>query len=55
MILLVTQRVGTIRESDNIIVLDEGKIESIGTYEYLEKNSPVFKEFIKSQQREVLQ
>ncbi len=54
MILLVTQRVGTIRESDNIIVLEEGKIESIGNYEYLEKNSPVFKEFIKSQQREVL-
>ncbi len=54
MILLVTQRVGTIRESDKIIVLEEGKIESIGNYEYLEKNSPVFKEFIKSQQREVL-
>ena len=54
MIILVTQRVGTIKDSDNIIVIDEGKIESIGNYEYLEKNSKVFKEFIISQQREVL-
>jgi ATP-binding cassette subfamily B protein len=54
MIILVTQRVGTIKESDNIIVLDEGKIESMGNYEYLEKNSPIFIEFIKSQKREVL-
>ncbi len=54
MIILVTQRVGTIKDSDNIIVLDEGKIESVGNYEYLEKNSKVFKEFILSQAREVL-
>ncbi len=54
MVLLVTQRVGTIKESDNIIVLEEGRVESIGNYEYLEKNSKVFKEFIESQQREVL-
>lgn len=54
MIILVTQRVGTIKDSDNIIVIDEGKIESIGNYKYLEENSKVFKEFIDSQQREVL-
>lgn len=53
MVILVTQRVGTIRESDKIIVIDEGKIENIGTYEELEKNSKVFKEFIDSQKREV--
>ncbi len=54
MVILVTQRVGTIKDSDNIIVIDEGKIESIGDYKYLENNSKVFKEFISSQKKEVL-
>lgn len=53
MVILITQRVGTIKNSDKIIVVDEGKIESIGTYEELEKKSIVFKEFIESQKREV--
>ncbi len=53
MIILVTQRVGTIKDSDKIIVLDEGKIESIGDYDYLCENSPIFNEFIDSQRREV--
>ena len=54
MVILVTQRVGTIKDSDKIIVIDEGKVESIGTYDELSKNSKVFKEFIESQKREVL-
>lgn len=53
MLILVTQRVGTIKESDKIIVIDEGKIESIGNYDYLSKNSKIFNEFIDSQKREV--
>ena len=53
MVILVTQRVGTIKEADKIIVIDEGKIESIGNYETLENSSKVFKEFIDSQKREV--
>ena len=54
MIILVTQRVGTIKKCDNIIVIDEGKVENIGNYDYLSKNSNVFKEFISSQIKEVL-
>lgn len=53
MVILVTQRVGTIKEADKIIVIDEGKVESIGNYETLENSSKVFKEFIDSQKREV--
>lgn len=53
MVILVTQRVGTIKDADKIIVIDEGKIESIGNYETLENSSKVFKEFIDSQKREV--
>lgn len=53
MVILVTQRVGTIKDADKIIVIDEGKIESIGDYDTLEKTSKVFKEFVDSQKREV--
>ncbi len=53
MVILVTQRVGTIKAADKIIVIDEGKIESIGDYDTLEKTSKVFKEFVDSQKREV--
>ena len=53
MVILITQRVGTIQNSDRIIVINEGKIDSIGTYNELQKSSEVFKEFIESQKREV--
>lgn len=53
MVILVTQRVGTIKDADKIIVIDEGKVESIGDYDTLEKTSKVFKEFVDSQKREV--
>ena len=54
MLLIITQRVGTIEESDKILVIDEGKIESMGTYDELKKKSKVFKEFIISQRKESL-
>jgi len=53
-VIIVTQRVGTIKDSDKIIVIEEGKIESIGKYDELKKNSPIFKEFILSQRKEAL-
>ena len=53
MVILITQRVGTIQNSDKIIVINEGKIDSIGTYKELSKSSNVFKDFIESQKREV--
>lgn len=53
MVIFISQRVGTIKECDNVIVIDEGKIESIGTYKDLSKSSKVLKEFISSQKEEV--
>ena len=53
MVILITQRVGTIKNSDKIIVINEGEVDGIGTYKELEKSCEVFKEFINSQKREV--
>lgn len=47
--LIVAQRIGTIMDADQIIVLDEGKMVGIGTHEELLKNCEVYLEIAKSQ------
>ena len=47
--LIVAQRIGTIRNADKIVVLDEGKTVGIGKHEELIKNCPVYREIAMSQ------
>ena len=47
--LIIAQRISSVQESDKIIVLNNGKIESIGTHEELLKSSPIYKEVYESQ------
>ncbi len=47
--IIVSQKISTIRESDSIIVLDEGKIVSQGTHEELMKTCTVYQEIAYSQ------
>ncbi len=47
--LIVAQRIGTIRNADRIIVLDDGAIAGIGTHEELMENCSVYKEIALSQ------
>ncbi|MCF0113695.1 MAG: ABC transporter ATP-binding protein, partial [Bacilli bacterium] len=46
---IVAQRVGTIIDADQIIVLDEGNVVGHGTHEELLKNCPVYQEIASSQ------
>lgn len=48
-ILIVAQRISTIMNAENIIVLDEGKIVGIGTHEELLKDCNVYKQIALSQ------
>ena len=48
-ILLVAQRVSTIINADQIVVMDEGKIAGIGTHNELMKNCEVYKQIALSQ------
>ncbi|MEF3308512.1 ABC transporter ATP-binding protein [Paenibacillus sp. GYB004] len=48
-VLIVAQRVNTIRHADQIIVLDEGKIVGIGTHDELLQNCPIYLEIASSQ------
>ena len=47
--MIVAQRIGTIRDADKIIVLDEGRMVGIGTHEELMKSCPVYQEIARSQ------
>ena len=47
--LIVAQRIGTIRDADKIIVLDEGKMVGMGTHQELMQTCPVYQEIARSQ------
>ena len=47
--LIVAQRIGTIRDADKIIVLDEGRMVGMGTHEELMQTCPVYQEIAHSQ------
>lgn len=51
-ILIVAQRISTIMNADNIIVLNEGEVVGQGTHKELLKNCPIYKEIALSQLRE---
>ena len=48
-VLIVAQRISTILEADQIVVLDEGKVVGIGTHKELLKNCEIYKEIALSQ------
>ena len=48
-IMIVAQRIGTIKDADKIIVLDEGNIVGMGKHEELLRSCPVYKEIALSQ------
>lgn len=47
--IIVAQRVGTIKDVDQIIVLEDGQIDGIGTHHELMETSPVYREIAQSQ------
>ncbi|MDO5719185.1 MAG: ABC transporter ATP-binding protein [Actinomycetaceae bacterium] len=48
--IIVAQRVSTIRDADQIIVLDHGTISGIGTHHELVKTNPTYREIVESQE-----
>jgi ATP-binding cassette, subfamily B, multidrug efflux pump len=48
-VLIVAQRVSTVMDADQIIVLDEGRVAGIGTHRELLQTSPEYREIVESQ------
>lgn len=53
-VFIIAQRISSVRDADQIIVLDDGKIAGIGTHEELMTNNPIYQEINSSQQEGVL-
>ena len=47
--LIVAQRIGTIRDADKIIVLDEGRVVGTGTHAELMRNCEIYREIARTQ------
>ena len=50
--IIIAQRTSSIEESDKIIVLDNGRINAIGTHKELLKDNPIYREVYFSQNKQ---
>lgn len=48
-VIIVAQRISTIRDADQILVMNQGRIEAAGTHEELMQSSPTYQEIVASQ------
>ena len=51
-VLIIAQRVSTIRHAQQIVVLHEGRMAGIGTHDELLQTCPVYREIYESQTKE---
>lgn len=49
--LIIAQRIASVQDADQIIVMDDGRIDAIGTHEELLKTSTIYREVYESQQK----
>ena len=52
-VILIAQRISSVRDADQIIILENGAIGGIGTHEELLASNPIYQEIYKSQQEGV--
>ena len=51
--IIIAQRISSVSDADKIIVLDEGRIDAIGTHDDLLQNNAIYREVFYSQQKGV--
>jgi ATP-binding cassette subfamily B protein len=48
-VVIVSQRISTVAEADQIVVVDDGQVVGVGTHETLLTTCPTYSEFADSQ------
>lgn len=54
-VIIIAQRISSVKDADQIIVLDDGKVSGIGNHDDLMQSSEIYQEIYKTQQKGVLE
>jgi len=54
-VIIIAQRISSVKDADKILVVDDGEIKGIGTHDELLENNEVYQEIYKTQQKGVLE
>ena len=52
-VIVIAHKLETIKSSDQIIVMDKGSIENVGTHKELMKSSSIYKKFIEQREKAI--
>ena len=51
--IVIAQRISSVRDADQILILDDGRLNGVGTHEELLKNNQIYQEIYESQKEGV--
>lgn len=54
-VIIIAQRISSVKDADKILVLDDGKIDAIGNHDELMESCEIYQEIYKTQQKGVLE
>lgn len=54
-VFIIAQRISSVQEADKILVLDDGRVEAVGTHDTLMQDSRIYREIYQTQQKGVLE
>ncbi|MGN0529058.1 MAG: ABC transporter ATP-binding protein [Eubacterium sp.] len=54
-VIIIAQRISSVQNADEIIVLDDGRIDGVGTHDELIESNVIYQEIYKTQQKGVLE